>query len=366
MQHNATQPRQRLLTFRTGGWVILVAVLITAGLATWALWEPLMRGRAAPAARTVDDYGFDLSNLRVPKDKLIAALPRDFLPKWDNPPLVPAEAIGEQIRYGRKKYLVSTDRIVGVTVNGESRTYPISLLTVHEVINDTLAGVPIAVTYHPWCDSVVVFERTLDGEPVELASSGLLVDSNLVLFDRRPDGAGESLFQQLTGAAIAGPAAARGEALDILPATLTTWADWRTAHPDTSVVGWDELLVKRYEGSSPDQYFRSEELAFPVDPLPPAGELDLKDRVMAVSVGGERRVYPLPMLEKTAVESIVFRDEIGSTAVAIRYDPVHKVAVLEQPAPVVGGDVAVIYAMWFAWFAAHGDADVVGMEQSKN
>jgi hypothetical protein len=360
----AMPPPRRLLTFRTGGWVILVAVLMTLGLALWALLPAISRGPVA--ARTIEDYGFNLSNLRVPRAELVTALPKDSLPKWDSPPLVPTDAISEQIRFGRKKYLVSTDRVVGVIVNGQSRTYPISLLTVHEVINDTLAGVPIAVTYHPWCDSVVVFERTLNGESIELAPSGLILDSNLVLFDRRPDAANESLFRQLSGEAIAGPAVELGESLNILPATLTTWGDWRTTHPETSVIGWDELLVKRYEGSSPDQYFRSPELAFPVDPLPPAGALKLKDRVIVVIADGERRVYPLPLLEQKIGEDNIFRDEFGSTALVIRYDPLHQFAVLEAPAPIVGSEVQVIYAMWFAWFAVHGDADVVGIEDGES
>ena len=361
MTETARERHDRMLTFRSGGWVIIIALLISCGLALWALWGPLTRGGAAPTPNTIESYGFDLFNLRVPKDELIAAIPRDSLPRWDQPPLVPDDAIAAQIRFGRDKYLVSTDRVVGVIVNGEARCYPISVLTVHEVINDTMAGVPIAVTYHPWCDSVVVFERRLSGEAVELAASGLLIDSNQVLYDRRDEIEQSSLFRQLTGEAIAGPAANGTESLAVLPSTLTTWENWRTVNPETSVIGWDERLIKRYEGSLPDQYFRSTELAFPVEPLPPASQFGLKDRVMAVSENNGWRVYPYAYIEQHADESGRFVDPDSSTGITIQFDRSHGTAELVSPEPVVGRGVQVIYAMWFAWFAAHGDADVVSL-----
>lgn len=357
------QPRGPMLTLRGGGWVLLLAGLITLGLATWALWKPLTRGNVTPVPLDVEAYGYDLSNLRIPRDELFAAIPVDALPPtWDYPELVPADAIGDQIRFGRDKYVVTTDRVIGVTVAGESRAYPLNLLNVHEVVNDTIAGVPIAVTYQPWCDSAVVFERTLAGETIELAASGLLIDSNQVLADRRDEPARSSLFRQLSGEAVAGPAAERGESLMILPASLTTWGDWHATHPDTGVIGWNELLIKRYEGSSPAPYFRSPKLAFPVDPLPPPNLLPLKARVMSVTAHGERRVYPLPFLAKQANADGIFADRIGELEVVIRYDRKYGVASLQSPPPVVGEDVSVVYAMWFAWFAAFGDADVVGLE----
>jgi len=364
MQQDATtHTKERMLTFRGGGWVILLAALLTIAIAIWALLPAMTRGPAPAAATTPDDYGFDLTNLRVPKSELIAALPyKDSLPKWDHPLLVPADVISEQIRFDRKKYLVSTDRVIGVTIAGESRAYPISVLTVHEIINDTLAGVPIAITYHLWCDSAVVFERSVGGEPVEFASSGMLINSNMIMFDRRDNVADESLFRQLDGEALAGKAAARDETLRILPVTVTIWKDWLAMHPDTSVIGWDARLVKRYEGSSPDQYFRSPELPFPVDPLPPAGSLEQKDRIVAVTIDGERRVYPIKYIAEHVDEDGRMEDMIGTTPIVFRYDRDYHAAALEMPG---GDDVQVIYAMWFAWFAVHGDADVVGLGDSR-
>lgn len=354
-----------MLTFRGGGWVLALTGAISLALMTWALLPAIMRGKAPPAAESPDDYGFDLSALTVPKSDLVAALPYvDFLPRWDNPPLVPDEAIGEQIRFGREKYLVSTDRVIGVMIGETARAYPISLLNVHEIINDTLADTPIAVTYNLWCDSVAVFDRHLAGKVIELGSSGMVLDSNSVLCERADDRKSASLFLQLSGQPIAGPAAERRESLSLIPASLLTWAEWHEMHPETSVVGWDEALTKRYEGSNPDQYFQAKKLAFDVDPLPPTDSLDFKERIIAITINGQRRVYPMAYLALHVNAENTFSDTLGSTPIEIQYDPIHRCAWLRTPEPV--GDVQVNYALWFAWFALHGDADVVGLDEIRS
>jgi len=361
---DTTQVKTRMLTFRGGGWVLVLSAIICLALMTWALLPALLRERVIPVAHTPDDFGFDLAALTVPKSDLITTSLHhtDALPMWDHPPLVPAESIGEQIRFGRKKYLVSTDRVIGVTINGESRAYPVRVLTVHEIINDTVAGVPIAVTYHPWCDSVAVFSREYQGDVIELGHSGMVLDSNAVIFDRNENRLSSSLFLQITGKPIAGPAVGHGASLTVLPCVLTTWADWRATNPETSVIGWDERLVKRYQGSDPDPYFRSPKLQFPVDPLPASEPIAHKDLVLAVTIEGQRRVFPLALLARRADASGAIHEKAGSASIEIRYDAINRCAVYTITPPT--SDVQAVYALWFAWFAANGDADVVGLESS--
>src|SRR5262245_8924469 len=185
--------------------------------------------------KNIDSYGFDLSHLLVSRSEIApATLHRDMVPVMGNPtasgpePADPALTGVEGLRkrwekmqrrndpkYG--KYLVPSDKVIGVEVNGEARAYPISVMYVHEIINDTLAGVPIAVTYNWLCDSISVFDRRLDDRTLMFGASGLVYNSNMLMYDRAlptPDGPArpeESLWVQLDGRAIGGPAVDENE-----------------------------------------------------------------------------------------------------------------------------------------------------------
>ena len=111
---------------------------------------------------------------------------------------------------GHGRFLVPGDLVIGLSLHGEARAYPLEILALHEVCNDTLGGEPILVTYQPLCDSAVVFERRVDGHTREFGVSGLLYNSNLLMYDRHPEQPqDESLWSQLQFRALAGPAAAQ-------------------------------------------------------------------------------------------------------------------------------------------------------------
>ncbi|WP_240137725.1 DUF3179 domain-containing (seleno)protein [Salinigranum salinum] len=149
--------------------------------------------------------------------------------------------------------------VVGVGTDTHARAYPITVLTRHEIVNDTIGGTPLAVTYCPLCRSGLVFERVVDGVRTTFAVSGLLwspssdgsldgstvafgaervggergaveADENLVMYDE----ATRSYWSQLLGRAICGPLA--GTDLRVLPSTVTTWEQWRAENPDGRVL----------------------------------------------------------------------------------------------------------------------------------
>ena len=190
------QSHERMLTLRSGGWVLIVAGIFTLGLFIWAVagvGHPLLGKRGDLAS-----YGFDLTTCLVPQDQIVTgALKKDALRALTDPSVVSGSEIADINAKMYGKYLVSSDRVIGVEINGESRAYPLLVLNCHEIVNDTLGDVAIAVTYNPLCDSVVVFERNVTGETLEFGVSGLLYNSNLMMFDRRPDAQGESLWSQL-------------------------------------------------------------------------------------------------------------------------------------------------------------------------
>jgi hypothetical protein len=242
----------------------------------------------------VNTYGFDLSNLTIPRSELVASgWPKDMIHAIPET-LVETDSPAEIEMIHRNEHLnfiVPDDRVVGLTINGETRAYPVHILNVHEIINDTLGGVPIAVTWAPLCDSAVVFDRRVDGEQspaVEFGVSGLLVDSDLVAFDRRPHGKGESLWPQLMFKAVSGPLA--GKSMKLIPYELVTWKAWTAAHPDTRVVIGLRTHKTEYTYETYASYLANDELKFPVSREWPDPHVARKTRIVVRGTPGGRWV----------------------------------------------------------------------------
>ena len=181
--------RPRQLDWRSGGWLLLLMAILVLAVVAWRV-VPLLgtSSRAIGDGLHVESYGFSMAGLNVPRELVVAAgFPKDGMPALVDPAAMPGTGVVPLNESRRGKYVVTSDRVVGVILGGEARAYPVRLLNWHEVINDTLGGIPIAVTYHPLCDSVVVFDRRVDGETLEFGVSGLLFNSNQLLFDRRVD-----------------------------------------------------------------------------------------------------------------------------------------------------------------------------------
>ncbi len=153
-------------------------------------------------------------------------LPRNAIRALDHPATVMAAAASAHV--------AALDMVMGVRVGEAARAYPIGLLSRYEIANDTLGGLPIAVTFCPLCNSGVVFERTVgaDEAPDTLffEVSGKLLDNALVMVDRES----ETLWAQSRAVGVAGPLA--GTELELVAATQMTWQDWAAAHPDTTLV----------------------------------------------------------------------------------------------------------------------------------
>ncbi len=223
----------------------------------------------------IETYGFDLSNLTVPRRLVVAGgFSKDAVHALTMPAALSVEQMWEinsRLRRMHKgKYIVDTDRVIGVTLNGESRAYPIRFMFWHEVINDTLGGVPIAVTYHGLCDSAVVFDRRAGGETLEFGVSGLLYNSNQLLYDRRAEPRDESLWSQLLFKPIAGPAVERGAELTPVQMTVNTWGKWLADHPDTTILqGVNNYFDSHYKKQPFARYWREKKIIFPVEPVAP-------------------------------------------------------------------------------------------------
>jgi hypothetical protein len=343
------------LTLASGGWVLLVAAAVCAALIGWALAPALLFQRPPGDGRTIESYGFDVGNLLVQRELIAPAMRyRDMVPIMHEPRILTAAEALRINEVERGKYLVSTDRVVGVVIDGEPRAYPIALLNVHEIIHDELAGVPIAVTYNWLGDAARVFDRRVTGNVINFGVSGLVYNANLLMYDVRADDeiGGESLWSQLLGRAVSGPAADAGLALHAIPAQLVSWSHWLDLHPDTTVVARDPGLMRRYRRSSPDEYFNSPEIPYPVASLP---EGKAKERAIVVRVDGAERMYPLseiaqrsqpPDDPREAARRRSFMDEVGGVRIRFVYEPVTNTAMVQADAP-----IDFFHCFRFAWLA---------------
>jgi hypothetical protein len=330
---------RRLLTFRSGGWVLALGVAVAIAGVLWNL-APLFsspRQLARGDGRNPDSYGFDLSTCVVPREKIVSSgLLRDEMPALADPAVIRADEV-------TRSFLVGNDKVVGLHIAGEARAYPLRMLVWHEVVNDTVGGTPVVVTYHPLSEGLAVFDRRLDGEMLTFGVSGLLYQSNLLMYapyvpagaSAPPHNLAATVVSQLQGRAIAG--AHRGEELTLMPFALCRWADWLAAHPETTVLAPIAEEADKYGRDVYATYTNSETLRFPVDPLPPPG-VPRKARVFAAPGPGGWTITRL------AVAPTETRFEVVGPS---------------GTKPAVG-----YYAYWFAWFATHPGAPGTGVSRS--
>ncbi|MEM6667261.1 MAG: DUF3179 domain-containing protein, partial [Pseudomonadota bacterium] len=158
-------------------------------------------------------------------------VPKDGIPSIDSPQFVPIADAEE---------LASNAPVMSLEIEGDARAYPLAVLIWHEIVNDTVGGLPVAITYCPLCNSGVVFERTVDGEMTTFGTTGKLRNSDLIMYDR----ATESWWQQFEGRAIIG--ARLGTELVRVPARLESFADFQTRFPDGQVLVPNDPRMRDY------------------------------------------------------------------------------------------------------------------------
>ncbi|MDP9397906.1 MAG: DUF3179 domain-containing protein, partial [Actinomycetota bacterium] len=170
-----------------------------------------------------------------PSEVVSGGPPPDGIPPIDDPRFLAA---------GEVDWLAGDEPVVALQVGDRHRAYPVQIMIWHEIVNDELAGTPVAVTYCPLCNSALAFDRRLGERLLTLGTSGKLYRSDLVMYDRQT----ESLWSQIEGRAIGGHLA--GEKLRRVPVQVVTWDAWRQAHPDGQVLS-RETGVERDYGSNP-------------------------------------------------------------------------------------------------------------------
>jgi hypothetical protein len=208
--------------------------------------------------------GFDLGNATVPLKEIKDGGPRkDGIPAIDNPAF---------LKIAEVDYLEDEDAVMSLTHAGVTRAYPIKILDHHEVVNDKIGDLAFAVTYCPLCGSGMVFDRTIDGEETTFGVSGLLYQSDVLLYDR----ATESLWSQLAAKSVAG--ARVDQSLRWIPCEFMNWSSWKKCYEDGEVLSTETGHRRNYKRTLYRGYEESDRVYFPV-PLY-RKELGIKHRVI--------------------------------------------------------------------------------------
>ena len=208
------------------GLVVLVSALTGIGLfpATSQADETRLLGLACQVAPPFIQRSWpdtDFSRCTVSLDEIISGGPgKDGIRSIDSPEFEP---VGQSA-------LADNEPVITVTVADETRIYPLQILTWHEIVNDTIADMPIAVTYCPLCNASIVFDRRLNDRVLDFGTTGNLRLSDLVMYDRQT----ESWFQQYTGTGLFGALA--GQQLEVLPARLESLRTAKQQFPDSHIL----------------------------------------------------------------------------------------------------------------------------------
>ncbi len=212
--------------------------------------------------------------------------PKDGIPAIDHPRFVTVAQA--------RKWLKSAEPVIVLRLRGVARAYPIQILMFHEIVNDVVGGMPVAVTFCPLCNAAIAFDRTVDGRVLDFGTTGKLRNSDLVMYDRQT----ESWWQQFTGRGIVGHYA--GKALEALPSAMVSFEDFASASPRGQVLSRETGFVRPYGRNPYAGYDRADQSPF-LFTGKPDGRLPPMERVLAITGRGRDRIYPLTLLEKHPV-----------------------------------------------------------------
>jgi hypothetical protein len=185
-----------------------------------------------------------------------------------------------------------------------AKAYPLQILIWHEIVNDELVGIPVAVTFCPLCNASMVFDRRLDNKILDFGTTGRLRKSDMVMYDRQT----ESWWQQFLGQGIVGEMT--GKELAVIPSRIMSWQDFRTSWPQGLVLSKDTGYYRNY-GVNPYQgYDDINQTPFLLDETPDQ-RLKPMERVAVLKTPKGYRGYAYTTLEKAGI----LHDEVNGKPV---------------------------------------------------
>jgi hypothetical protein len=277
------------------------------------------------------DNSFDLSDMLInPEEVYKGGPPKDGIPSIDSPKFVKAN---------KAYFLSGDDWVLGLSINGIEKAYPIKIMDHHEIINDQFSGSGVVITYCQLCGSGTAFSSN-----VTFCVSGLLYNNDVLLYDRET----HSLWSQILSQAVSGEL--MGEKLDLLALTHTRWDDWKTQYPDTLVLSTDTGFKRNYDRSPYIGYEKNTAIYFPLKNIDK--RYHPKQRVIGVEINNQFKAYPFIELEK---QGLIIKDNIANTTIIIEFDTNNQSPKITD---LNGVTITTITSYWLAWMAFHPNSDV--------
>jgi hypothetical protein len=287
--------------------LVILAVFLVSGVVFSTGWHGVSAQNScddpfSDVARLRFDRGYwdktDFCQHSVPYDDIRSGgPPPDGIPPIDDPQFESVDAASA--------WLQPQSPVIAVEIDGEAKAYPLAILTWHEIANDSIAGIPVAVTFCPLCNASVVYDRRVDGVVLRFGVSGNLRNSDMIMWDDQT----QSWWQQFTGEGIVG--VHTGTRLELLPSQVVGFGDFAARYPGGAVLARDTGIGRRY-GTNPYVGYDGNPRPFLFD-----GQLDDRlpatERVLGAMIAGESVAYPFSLLTAQRVinDSIGTRDVVA-------------------------------------------------------
>lgn len=274
--------------------------------------------------------GFDLSGMLInPKEVYAGGPVKDGIPSIDQPKFIRAE---------ETKNIKNSDRVLGLSIYGIAKAYPINILDHHEVVNDKYNGKGVTVTYCPLCGSGTAFLSE-----VSFGVSGLLYNNDVLLYDRET----HSLWSQILSEAVSGEL--KGNKLELLPLAHSSWEDWKNDHPSTLVLSYKTGFNRDYSKSPYVGYDKNKAIYFPIKNIDK--RYHPKERTIGIEINNNFKAYPFTELQKNVSS---FEDNFNGVNLIIKIDSNNNTSIYNES----GIRIPTITSYWFAWLAFHPDSEV--------
>ncbi len=336
-------------------YILILLILIVAGFFAWRAFfrndfKLPRSGETTKETVIIQDSSNDKTTKEimitngvkhsVPLDQILSGgPPKDGIPPIDHPKFVSvADA---------SKTLSDKEPGIALETGGVNHFYPFQILVWHEIVNDTINGKRVLVTYCPLCLSGIVFDPLVNGEQVEFGTSGKLWNSNLVMYDRKTD----SLWSQILGEAIAGEKT--GTHLTVLPSDQIRFGEWKKLHPNGEVLSRDTGATRFYGQDPYGDYYTKSGTFFPVDKKD--SRLPEKEFILGVVVDSKAKAYWPAAVKKVGKVEDSFQ---GKIIIAEYEKDIDAIRLYEKKSDGTRERINPFGAFWFSWVAAHPDTEL--------